>query len=161
MTGKLLPHEMEMLLRRNVLGRIGCTDGDRIYVVPVNYILEDETILCNSQPGMKIHLMRENPKVCFEVDEMKSFTQWQSIIVHGRYEEITGRKEKHDAALTFITHMMRQEVAKIAPATRPMVVPVHPRSFKARTIFYRIVIAEMTGRFEDSERNGHVYDPGV
>lgn len=161
MTGKLSPHEMERVLRRNVLGRIGCTDGNRIYVIPVNYVFEEETILCNSQAGMKIHLMRENPNVCFEVDEMKSFTQWQSVIVHGRYEEITGEQEKHGAALTFITHMMRQEAGKSTPATGPMAVPIHPRPFKARTIFYRIVIEEMTGRFEDSERDGHVYDQSV
>jgi nitroimidazol reductase NimA-like FMN-containing flavoprotein (pyridoxamine 5'-phosphate oxidase superfamily) len=32
--------------------------------------------------------MRKNPKVCIQIDEIKSATQWVSVIGQGHYEEL-------------------------------------------------------------------------
>jgi uncharacterized protein len=161
MYGKLSPQQIEQVLRSHVLGRIGCTDGDRIYVVPVNYVYQDNRLLCHSQAGMKIDMMRKHPQVCFEVDEMKSFTQWQSVIVQGHYEEVIGEKEKQDAAFNFITHLMLHKQTEAASSAANLPVNIHPRAGKARTIYYHIVIEEITGRFEDSESEGLRYNNPV
>lgn len=39
-------------------------------------------------------MMRENPQVWFEVDDIKTMTNWQSVIAWGRFKEISGLEEK-------------------------------------------------------------------
>jgi len=39
MIGQLTNEEIEEVLRSNLLGRIGCSNGKKIYVVPVNYVM--------------------------------------------------------------------------------------------------------------------------
>ena len=88
MIGNLTDEQIEEVLRENVLGRIGCSDGERIYVVPINYAYDGKSIIAHSSLGMKIEMMRKTPKVCFEVDDMKSFTNWKSVIAWGEYHEL-------------------------------------------------------------------------
>jgi hypothetical protein len=38
--------------------------------------------------GKKIEWMRANPKVCVEIDEVKSQTEWVSVLATGRFEEL-------------------------------------------------------------------------
>lgn len=38
--------------------------------------------------GQKIEWMRVNPKVCIEMDEIASESQWVSVIVNGHYQEL-------------------------------------------------------------------------
>lgn len=54
------------------------------YVVPVNYVYDGKFIIAHSVAGMKIQMMRKNRDVCFEVDEMKSITNWKSVIAWGQ-----------------------------------------------------------------------------
>jgi len=81
MVGRLSNEEIEEVLKRNVLGRIGCNDGKKNYVVPVNYAYDGKYIIAHSMMGLKIEIMRKNPQVCFEVDEMKNFVNWKSVIL--------------------------------------------------------------------------------
>ncbi len=37
---------------------------------------------------MKLALMRKNPSVCFEVDDMQNMANWKSVIVQGKFEEL-------------------------------------------------------------------------
>lgn len=92
MIGKLTNEQIEEVLKENVLGRIGCNDGEKNYVVPVGYAYDGKFIIAHSIMGMKIEIMRKNPKVCFEVDEMKSFVWWKSVIVWGEYQELTDER---------------------------------------------------------------------
>ena len=63
-------------------------------MVPGNYIYDGHFIMAHSLKGMKIEMMRKKPKVCFEVDEMKNFTNWRSVIVWGEYQEFTEERER-------------------------------------------------------------------
>ena len=56
------------------MGRLGCNDGGKIYVVPINYVYDGKFIIAHSVAGIKIQMKWKNPDVFFEVDEMKSFT---------------------------------------------------------------------------------------
>ena len=38
--------------------------------------------------GKKIEWMRANPMVCIQIDEIADQSQWVSVIVNGRYEEL-------------------------------------------------------------------------
>ena len=152
MIGKLTGEQIEELLKENVLGHIGCTDGKKTYVVPVNYAYDGKFIIANSLIGMKIEMMRKNPQVCFEVDEMKSFTNWKSVIVWGEYQELTDERDRYYAMKHFVDRMIHLKISKSAIPAETSEKMEHPHSLgNMKPIIYRIVITEKTGRFENEE----------
>ncbi len=150
MIGKLNKEQIEEVLKENVLGRIGCSDGKKIYVVPVNYVYDGKFIIGHSLTGMKIRMMRKNPDICFEVDAMKSFTNWKSVIVWGRYQELTDERDRYNAMKLFVDRMMHMKISETAIPPEISEKRVHPRSpGNIKPIIYRVVITEKTGRFEN------------
>jgi uncharacterized protein len=133
-----------------VLGRLGCNEGTRNYVVPVNYVYDGKYIIAHSVMGMKIEMMRKNPHVCFEVDEMKTFTNWKSVIAWGEYQELTDQRDRFLAIRLFVDRMMHIKISKTAvpPALAEETVYLQLAG-NIKPIIYRIVIAEKTGRFEN------------
>ncbi|HUP31863.1 MAG TPA: pyridoxamine 5'-phosphate oxidase family protein [Gaiellaceae bacterium] len=88
--------EIDELLGSQAVGRIGCHAGGSTYVVPVIYALADGCAYVASLEGRKIRMMRENPDVCFEVDEYDGAGSWRSAIAQGVYEEL-GPAEAEEA----------------------------------------------------------------
>ena len=76
------------LLNRVSIGRLGCALNDQPYVVPVSFSDETDRIYVFSTLGKKIKWMRQNPKVCLQVDEMGSSSSWTSVVVTGAYLEL-------------------------------------------------------------------------
>ena len=149
MIDKLTSEQIENVLNMNVLGRIGCNDGKKTYVVPVNYAYDGNFIIAHSVMGLKIKIMRKNPNVCFEVDEMKSFTNWRSVIAWGEYQELTDERDRYYAMKLFVDRMIRVKISKSALLPEMLQGRVHLRSpGTVKPIIYRIVITEKTGRFE-------------
>lgn len=149
MIGKLNNEQIEELLRQNLLGRIGCNDGSKTYVVPVTYVYDGKFIIAHSVMGMKIDMMRKNPQVCFEVDEVKSFTNWKSVIVWGEYQELQDEMERYYAMKLFVDKMIHMKISETAVLPQNTEQRVHPRSpGHIRPVVYRIVITERTGRYE-------------
>jgi uncharacterized protein len=149
MMGKLTDEQIEDVLRSNMLGRIGCSGNNRVYVVPVNYIYDNHSLICHSVPGMKIDMMRKNPEVCFEVDDMKDFTNWKSVIAWGVYEELTQAREKYSAMKLFVDRTLRLKLSETAIPPEFTEMRVHPRSPGfIKPVIYRIVLTEKTGRYE-------------
>jgi nitroimidazol reductase NimA-like FMN-containing flavoprotein (pyridoxamine 5'-phosphate oxidase superfamily) len=149
MIGHLQEEEMNEVLQSNVLGRIGCTDGKKIYVVPINYVFDGRHIIGHSVAGMKIDMMRNNPHVCFEVDTMESFTKWKSVIAWGEFQELTDERDRYAAMKLFVDRMMYMKISETAIPPELSGDRVHPRSpGNIRPVIYRIIITEMTGRFE-------------
>lgn len=148
MLGKLTDAQIDQVLYTQFVGRIGCCHGEKMYVVPVTYVYHDGYIYVHSKEGQKVQMMRKNPNVCFQVDTMESMTNWRSVILWGKYEELKGEKEQQAG--------MKIMIDRLAPfmtseTVRPSHSHSHPpetveRDFKA--VAYRIKIAEKTGRFE-------------
>ncbi len=150
MIGKLTDDQIEEVLKENVLGRIGCNDGKKTYVVPVNYVYDGKFIIAHSVYGMKIEMMRKNKQVCFEVDEMKSFTNWKSVIVWGEYQELAEERDRYSAMKLFVDRMIHMKISETATPPEVSAERVHPRSpGNIKPIVYRIVIEEKTGRYEN------------
>jgi len=150
MIGKLTDEQIEEVLRKNVLGRIGCSHNGRQYVVPINYVYNGRDIIAHSVSGMKIDMMRMNPSVCFEVDEMKSFTNWKSVIAWGEYQELTDERQRYAAMKMFVDRMLHMKISETATPPELSEDRVHPRSpGMIKPIIYRIVLVEKTGRFEN------------
>lgn len=94
MIGDLNDKQIDYLLNSQVIGRIGCSVDYKTYVVPISYVYDGTYIYSHTHLGLKIEMMRKNPKVCFEVDVMLNMANWQSAICWGDYEEITDPNEK-------------------------------------------------------------------
>jgi nitroimidazol reductase NimA-like FMN-containing flavoprotein (pyridoxamine 5'-phosphate oxidase superfamily) len=82
------------LLRGKRIARLGCLAGGEPYVVPLNYVFDDRSVLSHSLPGRKLTAMREHARVCVQVDDIRDLCNWKSVIAYGRYEEITEHAER-------------------------------------------------------------------
>lgn len=80
--------ECREILSRSYMARLGCSLGDQPYVVPVGIAYEADYIYVFATPGKKIQWMRANPKVCVQVDEITSQSDWVSVIANGEYQEL-------------------------------------------------------------------------
>jgi hypothetical protein len=80
--------ECQKLLERVSFGRLGCALDNQPYVVPVAFAYEPGHIYVFSTAGKKIEWMRQNPKVCLQVDEIGSRANWTSVLVSGTYLEL-------------------------------------------------------------------------
>jgi nitroimidazol reductase NimA-like FMN-containing flavoprotein (pyridoxamine 5'-phosphate oxidase superfamily) len=95
-------------------------------------------------------MMRKNPRVCFEVDEMKNLENWKSIIAWGEYQELTDERDRYYAMKLFVDRMMHLKISETAIPPEISPIRVHPRSpVNVKPVIYRIVINEISGRFED------------
>ena len=88
MMRELFREEARELLSAGRIGRLGCVDNGEPYVVPINYVLEGESIYSHSLPGRKIDVLRAYPRACLQVDEIKNDFEWRSVIAFGNFEEI-------------------------------------------------------------------------
>lgn len=151
MIGYLTESECKDFLKNELIGRIGCSVGEEAYVIPINYLFDGRNIIAHSQEGRKIEMMRKNPKVCFEVDNMRSLQNWKSVIAWGKYEEVTDDNEKWDALHDFVNRMMYFKISETAHPPEMSPARMHPRSGKIKTVVYKIVLEKLTGRFEVPE----------
>ncbi|MFT3946846.1 MAG: pyridoxamine 5'-phosphate oxidase family protein [Agriterribacter sp.] len=146
MTGNLTEIQIDKLLERQIVGRIGCSINNKIYVVPISYAYEGNSIYAHTYEGMKIEAMRNNPEVCFEVDDYGDMSNWQSVIAWGRYEEITDPADRA-AAIQILLHrnlpMLSSETTHLGKNW-----PFSTNNESIDGIVFRIVIAEKTGKFE-------------
>ena len=99
MLGHLDEHQMNNLLSSQVIGRLACSAGDQPYLVPLTYTFDGSYIYGQTKEGMKLDVLRKNPNVCFEVDQMTDMANWQSVIVLGVLEEVTGEEDKKSKRL--------------------------------------------------------------
>jgi nitroimidazol reductase NimA-like FMN-containing flavoprotein (pyridoxamine 5'-phosphate oxidase superfamily) len=149
MIGKLSDEQIEEVLKENVVGRIGCSDGNKTYVVPVNYVYDGKFIIGHSLAGLKIQMMRKNPEVCFEVDEIQGLTNWKSVIAWGQYQELTEERDRYYAMKLFVDRMIHLKISEAAIPPEITENRVHPRSpGNIKPVIYRIAIHEFTGKYE-------------
>lgn len=147
---KLDQSHIELLLETQIVGRLGCYADDKVYVVPISYAYKDNCIYGHTNDGMKLNMVRKNPNVCLEVDDVKSYENWRSVIAWGVFEELSGQ-----AAANAINILSDRLAASIAEDEE---IPTDEVGFdeiqdamkvEARKgVIYRIVLKEKSGRYE-------------
>ena len=155
MLGELSASEIEDLLHKQIVGRIGCHDKDVVYVVPISYAYDDNCIYCHAYEGKKIDIMRMNPKVCFQVDEMRDMANWQSVMAWGKFEELSGDEEKAKALL-FLLHRRLPSPSSITThlgKSWPFTPPNRDDLVNIPGVTFRISLTEKTGRFESTSES--------
>jgi nitroimidazol reductase NimA-like FMN-containing flavoprotein (pyridoxamine 5'-phosphate oxidase superfamily) len=150
MIGTLSPESAKEFLQSNRVGRIGCNDGERTYVVPVHYVFNGKDIFAHSVEGMKIHMMRKNPDVCFEADEIKNPTNWKSVIAWGTYQELKDEHERYATIKLFVDAGIHLKLSETAmPPSIPFEKQAPLQALHIRPVIYRLLIQEITGSFEN------------
>jgi uncharacterized protein len=71
------------LLERHHVGRIAFTFRDRVDIEPIGYVYRDGWVYARTSPGTKLNTIQHHPWVAFQVDEVASPFDWQSVVVHG------------------------------------------------------------------------------
>ena len=79
----LPPTEAIEMLARHHVGRLAFTFHDRVDIEPISYVFADGWVYARTSPGTKLAVVKHHPWVAFEVDEVRSRTDWQSVVVHG------------------------------------------------------------------------------
>lgn len=150
MLGQLEQPEIEALLSRQITGRLGCHANGTTYIVPVNYVYKNGVIYAHSGPGKKIEMMRQNPEVCFEVDEIKNIFSWKSVIVWGKFEEITEIEEQEQAMQALIHRIMPLVEQPTGHPSHGITESEYDLGDKIDLTVYKITIDRTTGRFEQN-----------
>ncbi|HET6766429.1 MAG TPA: pyridoxamine 5'-phosphate oxidase family protein [Chitinophagaceae bacterium] len=142
--------EIEDLLRKQIVGRIGCSHQSEVYIIPMSYAYDGKYFYCHSYEGKKLEMMRKNPKVCFQVDEMKDMGNWKSVIAWGDFEELLDEKEKNNA----LRILLERHVPFISSITThlgdtwPFSADAATELDKIPGIVFRICIHKKTGKLE-------------
>ncbi len=150
MFGNLGEEAIETVLRHQIIGHIACHANDTTYVVPISYAYENGYVYAHAEEGMKINMMRQNPKVCFEVFRMENMGNWQCVVGWGNYEEIADSAER-GAALKILR---KRDLPIITSKTVQLTTewPFLPDNVNSvGGIVFRINLTMKTGRYERTD----------
>ena len=149
MIGQLNEMQMDALLHKEMVGRIGCHTKDMVYVVPFSYAYDGECVYGHTYEGLKIRTMRENPQVCFEVDDLHDMGNWQSVIAWGEFKEIVNEEERNYA----LHLLLKRPLPFVSSATTHLGESwpfISEDTEVIDGIVFKIMISKKTGKFESS-----------
>jgi nitroimidazol reductase NimA-like FMN-containing flavoprotein (pyridoxamine 5'-phosphate oxidase superfamily) len=115
------------------MGRLACSLENRPYIVPINYAYDGGYVYGYSTPGRKISIMRAQPQVCFQIDEINGPSDWRSVIADGLYEELTDERERWAAI-----HLLTGNGAVVSRGLEP----------SNQVVIFRVRLTNVGGRFE-------------
>ena len=91
---------------RETLGRLNyahlacCRDGEP-YVVPVHYAYDGSYVYIYTTEGKKADILRSNPRICLQAEDVENNEDWISVMVTGDVEQLF-EEEDREAALDLI-----------------------------------------------------------
>jgi len=151
MIGKLTEAEVEELLGGQIVGHLGCHHDGKTYVVPISYAYDGKYLYSLSFEGLKLDIMRKNPKVCLQVDSMKDMANWQSVIVWGEFEELKDADSRKNG-LSILVNRSLPLISSVTTHLNPTWPFVEKDLNKIKGIAYRILVTEKSGRFENTRK---------
>ena len=136
--------EIEKILQESNVCRLAMVDGDKPYMVPMNFGYQDGHLFFHSaKQGRKIDLIQKNPNVCFEVDQLIKFkkaklacewgVEYKSVIGSGRAQLLENLDEKI-AALNIIMSQYSDRIFE------------YPDETLEKTAVIKVQIDSMTGK---------------
>jgi uncharacterized protein len=134
--------EIEAILARNQVGRLGYSRGNQMEIQPVHYVYSDGWLYGRTSYGAKYRTLGETAyqwwPVVFEVDEVEGLFRWRSVLVHGGFHVIQpdGPPDER-AAREKAVQLLRTLIPETLQANDP--VPF-------RTVLFRIAVQETSGR---------------
>jgi len=121
----LTDQECRKLLGERHLGRLALVDADGPVILPVNYTLDEGSVVFRTDPGSKLDAAAAGATVAFEVDaaDERDRTGW-SVVVRGQ----------------------AGEVSEPADLERLRTLPLYPWAPGAKARYVRIRPTAVTGR---------------
>jgi uncharacterized protein len=135
--------ESRALLRRHHAGRIAFGFRERVDIEPISYVLKGQWLYARTAFGTKLVLMKRNPWVAFEVDEVDGPFDWRSVVAHGTAYFLNPGGVEH-AEFPGAVKILRSIDPRIL--TDDDLVP-------DRTIVFRIHVDAITGRAASTRRS--------
>jgi nitroimidazol reductase NimA-like FMN-containing flavoprotein (pyridoxamine 5'-phosphate oxidase superfamily) len=138
--------ECTALIKKRWLARLGCADRNVPYVIPVQYCCSGDRLYVFTLPGKKLDIMRRNPHVCVQIDQLKSRHSWKSVVADTRFIDLSTeecREEKDQAWSLLAKHIDWWEPGALKPAGKVADTPLH------KHIFFALEILDLSGRKTD------------
>ena len=140
----MTPKEIDQFLTCARVGRLGISLKDGPYIVPVGYAYADSKIFfhtCNK--GLKMDSIRENPNICFEVDEtLSDASMFKSVIAFGTAEIIDDKErmipylqkliDKYRVPESFDTYMSKPSRNREKEMTAVRICVITPKKITGR-----------------------------
>lgn len=104
MSEEMLPVEIDEFMHAQKVCRIACRGEDEVYVIPVMFAWHDQCVFVYTTEGKKVELMRKDPVVCVEIDELDACGGWRSVVVHGVYDELGDEAARQALSLIAARH---------------------------------------------------------
>jgi nitroimidazol reductase NimA-like FMN-containing flavoprotein (pyridoxamine 5'-phosphate oxidase superfamily) len=143
----LSDQEIMNVVSNSVVGRLGCHADGKTYVVPISFAYDSGYIYARTFEGMKIEMMRKNPEVCFQVDDMQSMADWKSVILWGAFEELK-KKADREMGLKILLSRILPNVSSETVKFTPEWPFASGNLSEIEGIVFRIRVREMSGRME-------------
>lgn len=147
MIGELTSEQIDQVMFRQIIGHIGCYNEGKLYVVPIAFAFDGHSIYAHSKEGRKIKMMRKNPEVCFQVEEIDNTANWRSVLLWGRYHELKTERERQRAMKLLMDRIGPLQSGETSHAREYSQAPQIVEK-KKRAVVYQIEVQEKTGRFE-------------
>jgi nitroimidazol reductase NimA-like FMN-containing flavoprotein (pyridoxamine 5'-phosphate oxidase superfamily) len=130
------------VLGRTHLGRLGCARLNQPYIVPIHFSFDaaGKCVYAFSTVGQKVQWMRDNPKVCLEVEEIVDKHHWTTVLANGLYQEIQSDPAETEAR-NRAAELFDQRAEWWLPAAANV-----PWRGRNDIVIYRIQIECLTGR---------------
>jgi len=136
--------EIEKILMQSHVCHLAMVDEDKPYLVPMNFGYSDGCLFFHcAKQGRKIDLIKKNPNICFEVDELIRFkkaqiacdwgVEFKSVIGSGKAQFLEDSKEKKNALNIIMSHYSDRSFE-------------YPDEMLEKTLVIKVVIDEMTGK---------------
>ena len=137
--------EMDSIIRRSKICRLGFVDGQEPYIVPMNFGYDGQVFYFHcAQEGRKLEIMRRNSRVCFEFDILEQIVEGPAGCTWAcRYQCVMG---------TGMAAMIDDPVEKRAALARIMAQYAGDRAFTFpeeavnRTAIFQVKIDSITGK---------------
>lgn len=147
MLGNLTEAECAHIINGQVWGRLACCEDNKPYIIPVTYTYQHPCIYGQTNEGQKLNMLRKNPTVCFEVEQVSDMRNWKCVLAYGTFEELSGEEAEKARSLLFnnVFQLMTSSTVHLHEHDSGTALD---DSGRIKYVMYRIRIDSMTGRFE-------------
>jgi uncharacterized protein len=135
--------ECHEILKRAAIARLAVARDNQPYVVPIHIYFDGNYLYSFATLGQKIAWMRENPRVCVQVDDITDRFHWSTVVVFGSYEELL-HMPRHEEARSRAHDLFQTVPEWWQPASSNVGVPE-----VRMAMVYRIRIEKVTGRMAE------------
>jgi nitroimidazol reductase NimA-like FMN-containing flavoprotein (pyridoxamine 5'-phosphate oxidase superfamily) len=100
----LTDDEAVELLETIGFGHLACCRNDKPYIVPVHFAFTGGKAYIYTTEGKKTEIINSNPNVCLQAEDVRSNSDWKSVIVEGTASRIDQGPQR-DHAIQLISKM--------------------------------------------------------